>query len=102
LDNRLATITGLTILFYNLNLLSHYQPKIFHTEKARDRFFGFFTANIQWMSFRLIAVASGDLRQVSWMAQKQRTVTLLVAPHRIPAPKASMKRSVENHRLKRA
>jgi hypothetical protein len=36
------------------------------------------------------------------MLQKQRTVTLLVALHRIPPPKDSMKRSAENHRLKRA
>jgi hypothetical protein len=33
---------------------------------------------------------------------KQKTVTLLVALHRIPPPKDSMKRYVENHRLKRA
>jgi hypothetical protein len=39
---------------------------------------------------------------MSWMTQKQRTVTLLVALHRIPPPKNSMKRFVENHRLKRA
>jgi hypothetical protein len=36
----------------------------------------------------------------SGMLQKQRTVTLLVALHRILPPKESMKRSVENHRLK--
>jgi phosphomannomutase len=39
-------------------------------------------------------------RQV--ILQKQRTATLLVAFHRVPPPKESMKRFVENHRLKRA
>ena len=41
-------------------------------------------------------------RVLSAMLQKQRTVTLQVALHRIPPPKESMKRFVENHRLKRA
>jgi hypothetical protein len=46
---------------------------------------------------------AGELSEVaSGTLQKQRTVTLLVALHRSPPPKDSMKRSVENHRLKRA
>ena len=36
------------------------------------------------------------------MLQKQRTVNPQVALHRIPPPKESMKRFVENHRLRRA
>jgi hypothetical protein len=46
---------------------------------------------------------AGELSEVGkCKLQKQRTVTLLVALHRIPPPKESMKRFVENHRLKRA